>query len=185
VIRRLKHIVRSFLRRDGRSAAVAGCVQRCIRDEAGQELIEFAFGASVVFVLIFGVMELCIVLFTYSSIAEAAREASRWACVRGTNSSITANGTTTCANPNMSTCPAQISDVQSYAERMPGMSNPNATVSVLWCDSDGVTNCVTSESNAKPGNIVKVTVSYTFASVPFISKGALTLSSTSEKVIWQ
>ncbi len=81
--------------------------------------------------------------------------------------------------------PAQVSDIQNYAMQTPGISSSNATVSVLWCNSDGVTNCVSSESNAKPGNIVKVTVSYTFASVPFVSEQAVTLSSTSETVIWE
>jgi Flp pilus assembly protein TadG len=185
VTKRLKHLARLVLGSSRGTAGLERRVQRCLSDEVGQELVEFAFGASVVFLLIFGIMELSIVLFTYNSVAEAAREACRWACVRGINSSITSNGATTCANPNMTICPAQISDIQNYAERMPGMSSPNATVSVSWCNSDGVTNCVTSESNAKPGNMVKVTVSYTFASVPFVSKQALTLSSTSEEVIWQ
>jgi Flp pilus assembly protein TadG len=159
--------------------------RNCLREEEGQELVEFALAASVVFLFIFGLMELCIVLFMYNSVAEAAREASRWASVRGTNSSVTSGGVTSCANPNITTCPAQATDIQSYAEKLPGISKSNTTVSVLWCNSDGTSNCVTSESNAKPGNVVKVTVSYKFVSVPFITSKALTVSSTSEMVIWQ
>jgi Flp pilus assembly protein TadG len=169
-----------------RKSAQAARRARCaLGDETGQELVEFAFGASVVIVFVFGVMELCILLFMFSSVSEAAREASRWASVRGTTSSTTSNGSTTCTNPNITTCPAQIADIENFAKKLPGMSSSNAAMSVFWCNSDGVTGCVTSETNAKPGNVVKVTVSYTFLSVPFISNQALTLSSTSENVIWQ
>jgi Flp pilus assembly protein TadG len=155
------------------------------RNTDGLETLEFAFASILVIVFILGIMEMCILLFVYSSAAEAAREASRWASVRGTNSSITTNGVTSCANPNITSCPAGISDIQNFAKRVPGITGSNATVSVSWCDSDGVTHCITDPSNAKPGNIVKVQVSYTFASVPFISKTALTVSSTAETVIWQ
>ncbi|MFZ0744668.1 MAG: TadE/TadG family type IV pilus assembly protein [Terracidiphilus sp.] len=156
-----------------------------LRGEDGQELVEFALAASVLFTFIFGLMELCIVLFTFNSVGEAAREASRWASVRGTTSSVTSGGTTSCANPNITACPAQATDIQNYAEKLPGISASNVTVSVSWCNSDGVTNCTTSEANATPGNVVKVNVSYVFASVPFVTNKTLSVSSTSENVIWQ
>jgi Flp pilus assembly protein TadG len=156
-----------------------------LRGEDGQELVEFAIAASLVLTFIFGLMEVCLVLFMYDSVAEAAREASRWASVRGTNSTVTSGGSTSCVDPNITTCPAQTTDIQNYAETLPGINASNTTVNVSWCNSDGVTNCVTTESNAKPGNIVKVKVAYSFASVPFVSKRALKVSSTSEMVIWQ
>ena len=54
-----------------------------------------------------------------------------------------------------------------------------------WCNLDGKTTCVQSQSNALPGNLVKIKVSYSFATLPLVSSGALTVSSTSEMVIWQ
>ena len=122
------------------------------------------------------------VLFMANSVAEASRQAARWASVRGTTSSSTSNGVTKCSNPNITTCPAQTSDIQTYTQKLTGMSA--ATVSVNWCKPDGVT-CSTSQSSATPGNIVKVKVTYKFTSVPFVSKAAITLNSTAEKIIWQ
>lgn len=156
----------------------AGC-----RSEEGAELVEFALASSVLFIFIFGLMQLCIVFFMYNTTAEVARETSRWASVRGTTSSVTSNGVTSCANPNISGCPASTSSIQSFAQSFVG--GPGLTVQSWWCNSDGQTNCVTSQSNALPGNIVKVKVSYSFATVPFVSRSALTVSSTSEVVIWQ
>jgi hypothetical protein len=133
----------------------------------------------------FAFLELCVVLFTLHCVGDASRQAARWASVRGTASSTTSGTATTCSNPNISTCPAAASDIQTYAQKLPGMSSGNTTVTVNWCGSATMDNCSTDPSNALPGNIVKVTVSYKFAQVPFISKAALTLNSTAEKVIWQ
>lgn len=156
------------------------------RDESGAELVEFAVAATVYFTILFGFLELCMVLFMMNSVSEAARQAARWASVRGTTSSVTSNGTTSCANPNITTCPALATDIQSFAEKQPGMTTNSSiiTVTVNWCSADG-TGCSTSQSNATPGHVVKVKVSYRFASVPYFSSAALTMSSTAEKVIWQ
>ena len=147
-------------------------------------MVEFAICSTVFFAFIFGFMELCVVLFMMNSVAEASRSAARWASVRGVASSVTTNGITSCANPNITTCPAQTSDIQNFAETLPGMSSANTTVTVNWCNDVGAA-CSTSESSATQGNIVKVQVSYNFAYIPFVSKAAITLQSTAEKVIWQ
>lgn len=179
----------AFMKLSGAFAAArlltAWCSKNGRRGESGSEVLEFALCANVFFAFVFGFMELCVVLFMMNSVAETARQAARWASVRGTNSSVTVNGTTSCGNPNITKCPAQASDIQTYADGLPGMSSANTTVTVNWCNSDGTSGCSTSESNAKPGNIVKVKVSYKFASVPFVSKTAITFSSTAEKVVWQ
>ena len=153
------------------------------RGETGAEVVEFALSASVFFLFCFGFMELCLVLFTLNSVSEAARDAARWASVRGTSSSETVNGATNCVNPNITGCPATENDIQTYVQSLPGTTS--ATVTANWCDSDGASNCSASESNAIPGHIIKVTVSYSFASVPFFRSASLTLNSTAEKVVWQ
>jgi Flp pilus assembly protein TadG len=158
-------------------------MRNCLRSDEGAELVEFAISVSVLFLFIFGLMELCIVFFMYNNCAEAARETTRWASVRGASSSVTNAGITSCANPNITECPATIAQIQSYAQSFVG--GPGMTVTASWCNSDGQTNCVQTQSNALPGNVVKVKVSYAFASVPFVSKSSLTVASTSEMVIWQ
>lgn len=142
-------------------------------DERGAQLVEFAISSTVFFMFIFGLMELCFLLFMFNTAAESARETTRWASVRGT----------VCSNPHISSCPATLADVQDFAKTLPGAGK--MTVQAWWCNKDGVTNCIQSPSNAQQGNIVKVKVSYTFASVPYVSSGALSVSSTSSAVIWQ
>jgi Flp pilus assembly protein TadG len=153
--------------------------------ENGSELVEFAVTANIFLLFCFGFMELCMVLFTMNSVSQASRQAARWASVRGTGSVVTTNGTSSCVNPNITTCPAQATDIAAYIDSLPGMTAANTTVTVNWCNADGVSGCSTSQSNAAPGNVVKVTVSYKFAAVPFVSSAALNLHSTAEKVIWE
>jgi Flp pilus assembly protein TadG len=141
--------------------------------ELGAQTVEFALASTIFFMFIFGVIELCFVMFMYNTAAESARETSRWASVRGA----------LCSNPNISSCPATLDQVQQFGVTIPGASK--MTVQAWWCNSDGKTNCVQNPANALQGNIVKVRVSYTFAKVPFVVNGAMTVSSTSEAVIWQ
>jgi Flp pilus assembly protein TadG len=143
--------------------------------EEGAELVEFAVGSLILFTVVFGIIELSLVFFMWNTAAESAREASRWASVRGTD----------CSNPNITdgSCTAGVgasaAQIQSYAKSLPGAAS--MTVSVKWCDSSDA-NC--GSSTAAPGHIVQVNVAYTFLSVPFIGKGGLTVSSTSQSVIW-
>jgi len=144
-----------------------------LNDESGAGILEFAIGSAVLFSFLFGVIELCLVFFMYNSTAQVARESCRWASVRGT----------TCSNPTITSCPATIAQVQSYAATLPG--GAAMTIQVWFCNADCITNCLQNASNAKSGNIVKTRASFQFASVPFVSREALSVSSTSEMVIWQ
>lgn len=144
--------------------------------EEGAELVEFAMSAIILVGFFLGVMGLCLVFFMYNTAAEAARETTRWASVRGTD----------CSNPNITdgSCPsvgggATTAQVQAYGKSLPGAGG--MTVTVKWCNSSGA-SCAT--TNLGAGNTVKVTEAFTFASVPFVSRGALTVSSTSQSVIW-
>jgi Flp pilus assembly protein TadG len=157
---------------------------RFLRAEDGAELVEFALSSLVLYILTFGFMQLCLVFFMFNTTAEVARETSRWASVRGTASSVTVNGVTSCANPNITECPATITQIQNFAmSSLAGSGGMN--VQVWWCNADGQTNCVQTQGNATPGHVVKVNVSYTFANVPFVRNAPLAVSSTSEMVIWQ
>ena len=129
----------------------------------------------ILIALIFGIIEMGIVFFMHNTTAEAAREASRWASVRGTD----------CSNPNIDdgSCVAGVgataAQIQAYAQKLPGAKSMNVTVQ--WCDAAGQ-NC--GSANLGAGNTVKVRASYQFASVPFVTRKALSVSSTSESVIW-
>ncbi len=52
-------------------------------DERGSSAVEFALSAAVLFMLMFGVMLMCLALYSYHFVAEAAREGTRYEMVRG------------------------------------------------------------------------------------------------------
>jgi Flp pilus assembly protein TadG len=51
------------------------------RRERGQDLIEYALILPVLLLLIFGVVELALIFFSYNTISDAAREAARWGVI--------------------------------------------------------------------------------------------------------
>lgn len=119
----------------------------------------------VITTLIFGVFQLCFALYIYNFVDEAARDATRFAMVRGS---------TSC--PLASTCNATSTDIQNYVRGMgfPALNPNSLTVTTAW------------SSGNSPGKPVKVTVSYQFSlSIPFVPSRLLTLSSSSQMLISQ
>ncbi|MBX5444720.1 TadE family protein [Sphaerobacter sp.] len=60
--------------------------QRRRQHSAGQGMVEFAISSLLFFTLIFGVIEMGWLLFTYHQVTSAAREGTRYASVHGTMS---------------------------------------------------------------------------------------------------
>ena len=66
------------------SASPGGGAKRTgMRDERGSSMVEFALGASLLFMVVFGIIAMALALYTYNVVSEAAREATRYAIVRG------------------------------------------------------------------------------------------------------
>ena len=131
-------------------------------------MVEFAMASIILFTLVFGVIAICLALYSYNVTAEAAREATRYAIVRG--SSCTSFATA---------CPATATDIQTYVRGLgfPGINPSPSTLTATASWPNG---------NNKPGSPVQVTVQYTFPLViPFVPSQALTMSSTSAMVISQ
>ncbi|MGH7779771.1 MAG: TadE/TadG family type IV pilus assembly protein [Candidatus Binataceae bacterium] len=55
---------------------------------SGQTLVEFAMVATVFFALLFGIMQMAELVFSYNTICDAAREATRAAIVHGGSSAL-------------------------------------------------------------------------------------------------
>jgi Flp pilus assembly protein TadG len=150
--------------------------RRFARAEDGQAAVEFGLGASVLMMALIGMMKISLAIYTYHFIAEAAREGTRFAMVRGTSCSS--------LSPNLSTCPASTTDVANYVKGLgyPGIISSNMTVTTGYVTYPaGV-----STSSATPGNLVTVKVQYAFPlSIPFMSNKSLTMQSTSEMIISQ
>lgn len=144
--------------------------------EEGQAAVEFALGASVLLMALIGMMKMSMAIYTYHFVAEAAREGTRYAMVRGSSCND--------ISPGLSACPATTDDIASYVKGLgyPGISSANMTVSTSYAGYPTAIPCPCNN----PGNLVTVTVQYAFPlSIPFMTNKTYTMQSTSKMVISQ
>ena len=129
---------------------VASMVRRVgPRGDAGQSLLEFGIVGTLFMLLTLGIVEMGRAVWTYNSLAHAAREGTRWAIVRGAES-----GRTVVA-----------ADVQTYVETRIADFSP-LVVTTTW------------NPNKNPGSVVQVQVQHTFEPVvPLFPSIALTATS--------
>ena len=179
MIRRMK---RSLARNLSKSGASSG--------EEGSTLIEFALTASMFFFLVLGFMQLCYIYFEYDTASCAARDAARWASVRGTEC-------LTAAVITDGSCNATQATIQTFVQKdLPGSATMTIPANgVQWCTvgSTGTLTCATSQAGAIANSVVEVTVNYSVVSwmpgMVWVSHSqlfqGLTLSSTAEHVIWE
>jgi len=141
-------------------------------DERGQNTLEAAICMTLFLMVLFGLIELSFVLYTYHAVAESAREGTRYAIVHG--SACTPSG-----------CTASASTIESYVEGL-GLLNASAmSVTTTWSAGTQST-CSPSASCNNPGNLVQVSVQYQIPLVlPFVKSTNVTMSSTSQMIISQ
>ena len=122
-------------------------------------MVESALVLLTFMVVLFGLMDFGRMVWNYTMISHGAREATRYAMVRGSSSSN----------------PATTSQIQAIVtSQSPGL-DPNST-----------TSTVTFTPDQSAGSTVKVVVSYNFYAIaPYIPVGQITLRSTSQRVILQ
>jgi len=174
-----------------RSTARSGAWNRC---ERGSSLVEFALVLTILFMVIFGVMDFSRAAYAYNFIASAASAAARYAIVRGATCSTWATA-----------CPAAASDITSYVQSMvpPGIQVTSAstcpgspsntagtlTVCATWPGTAGSGSaCAETSGKANtPGCVVKVQVQYAFQfSLPFLPRSSTyTMTANSQMVISQ
>jgi Flp pilus assembly protein TadG len=63
--------------------------RRFVREDCGQEIIEFAFASFIFFMTVFGTLEFGIAIWHYNMVANLAQEGARYASVRGSTSTLT------------------------------------------------------------------------------------------------
>jgi Flp pilus assembly protein TadG len=156
---------------------------RLLASEEGQNLVESAFALLIFLALLFGAVEFSYAFYTYHCVADAAREASRWAAVRGSQS---------CTNVStLPECNASSAQITTYVRGLgyPGVPGASLNVTTKWCTASSIpaswSGCSTSGSNA-PGNQVQVTVSYSFPiNLVYLKAASLNLTSTGSMVISQ
>jgi Flp pilus assembly protein TadG len=152
--------------------------------EEGSSLVEYSLACSVFFAMLIGVFQMSLAFYTLDYVSDAAREGSRYAMVRGSNS---------CANtPNLTNCNVTSNQVQSHVRGIayPGIVPANLTVSTTWQTASTTqpttwSACSSGTCNA-PGNLVTVVATYALPlSVPFVPSLSFNLTSKSQMVISQ
>jgi Flp pilus assembly protein TadG len=160
VVKVLRLRGRRFLRRHGRNASAES-------NQEGQALVEFALTSCVIFGFVFCLIELCLAFYTHCVVSETAREATRYAMVRGA----------TCVTASQASCTATTSSVNTYASGLGWPNLGNGTLNVATTFPDG---------NQNPGSRVKVRVTYVFpVTLVFVPQNSISMSSTSEMYILQ
>jgi Flp pilus assembly protein TadG len=142
------------------------------RDTTGSAMLEMAASSMVVLLTILGVMECSRALYVEHAIGSTARDAARYAMVRGSSWAGTA-----CASTTTFSCDATASDVQAYVQSVlpPGVAASSLTISTTWSGQTAAgTACDTANGMNSPGCIVQVTLMYPFTFLlPLPSKAAI------------
>jgi Flp pilus assembly protein TadG len=134
------------------------CVHRRLSAaKRGNTILEGALCLTIFLMILFGIIDFGRMVFAYNFVSYAAREATRYAVVRGTTNATNAAALTTF--------------VQNEAV---GLNTTALTVTPTWTPDH------------TPGSTVQVVVSYTFRPIaPYVPVGPFTLSSTSKMLISQ
>jgi Flp pilus assembly protein TadG len=139
-------------------------------------MAEMMFSVIILLTILFGLIEMCLALYTYHFVSDAAREGSRYAIVHGS----------TCMVSGVS-CTVTTGQIQTYVQYLgfPGIRPSAMTVTTVYSVWPSGGTCNAPGCNG-PGDLATVTVSYNFPlSIPFIRSSVLALSSTSSMVISQ
>lgn len=154
-------------------------------DEAGSSLVEMALSLSMLFTMIFGIIECSRAVYIDHFLANAAQEATRYAMVRG--SSWGAG----CASVASYSCTATSGNVTTFVQSIAsaGIKSANLTVTTTWPGQNADGTTCTSSGNTSTNAVgclvlVKLTYSFTYAS-PLLPKSTLMLTSSSEETISQ
>jgi len=145
-------------------------------DEDAAEIVEFALAAMIVFILIFGIIQFSLVMYTSSFVATAAQQGTRYAMVHGSLWS------SPCPSASSYSCRASATDVQNYILGLthPGINLTASNITVTWLTTTATGSTCAQYSQ---GCQVKVDVSYTYPlNIPFFS-AFVPLSSTSIETI--
>ena len=163
---------RQFKKSDaGFAQASPAAALRKLKGEDGSNLIEYALIFMVFMSLLLGIVDFSRALYSYHFLSNAARDATRWAAVRGS----------TCTNDGSCAAPASPTDIQTYVTNItpPGVDSSNVKTIPSWPGTGAA--CAVANN---PGCPVQVQISYNFTFVaPFIRSTPLTLSSSSQMII--
>jgi len=165
------------------------------RGQRGASLVEYAFVLILFLSLLFGISGFGHALFVYHHLNNAAKEATRYAAVRG----LTCSDDSSCLASNSASGvagPTTVDDVKAFVVSITPSSIDSTyiTANMTVCGVTGTicspaittapTACNTAATANKPGCTVKVTVNYSYDFMfPLIRTTPISMSSTSDMVI--
>jgi Flp pilus assembly protein TadG len=158
-----------------------------LKSESGSGLVEYSIVFILLMTMLLAIADFSRALYAYHFVSNAAREAARYASVRGSTCGVDGSCTTTndasgVAGP-FATQAAAKTDIQDFVKNVPkGIVAAKLTIRPSWSNPSTLSAC-TATFNA-PGCTVVVQVSYTFNFLSnLVSKSAWTFSSTSQEII--
>jgi len=135
------------------------------RASEGQSLVEFMLVMAFLFLVFLGIIQTVLLMYAYTTFANAAKEGVRYAIVHGTGSS-TVNGGSGCSGPGTSGPPAVTcsdttgANVQNAVVNFAGLSFQNIQTSNVTVDYNP--NGANGAACNVPGCLVRVTVAYQY-----------------------
>jgi Flp pilus assembly protein TadG len=154
---------------------------RLAQELRGSGLVEYAVITTLFMALLMGVADFGRALYAYHFVSNAAREATRYAAVRG--STCLDDGSCTAANSASGVAgPTSQSDITAFVQNVPlGINKNQVTVTAKWPSS--LATCTGANPPNAPGCTVDVKVQYNFTFVfQYFSATKSTLTCTSTPV---
>ena len=179
-----------------------------IAREDGAMLVETGIAAASLLMVLFGMIEICWLLYSYNYVSNAARDATRYAVLRGPNS---CNDATNKPFPDCNLSPTKFTSTSDrtqnplldYVESKgyPALSSTNTTMEVTfvvatktsaglttWATDSSCSSTSDTDSNGNAcnnvGNMVRVKVTYNFPlNIPFWRSVTVPVTSTSQMMI--
>jgi Flp pilus assembly protein TadG len=139
------------------------------KSERGSELVEFAFAITILFALMFGIIGFAQEAYAYHFVSNVAREATRYASVRGSTCTL------------LTDCPITDLEIESYVKNLApmGINAGQLVVTPAAINPGGSCTGVA----YSPGCAVQVNVKYPFVFLSVLHLPTLNISSTSQMVI--
>ncbi len=137
------------------------------REQRGATLVEFSLTFLLFLVILLGIMEMSRMMWTYSTIAHAARQGARYCMVHG----------------SMNT--AVLEDLEAVVHRSStGLQTDQITISPIWNPDTGRETA--DPASVARGDIAEVRVTYPFQFITgdlLVEAGSLTLATTTRIVV--
>src|SRR5690242_11950321 len=121
------------------------------RRERGTALLEFSLAVVTILLVLFGIIDLGRAAFAYDWVSDSARQATRWAMVRGAQCSGLSGG-----------CPATKNDITNYVKSLATGIDPSQVTVDSQCIGATVSDPPCATGTATTPAYIRVTVHYNF-----------------------